>query len=157
LLGAEITAQRRLQQPVDCVTGAGQAAIDAEIKNCSEQGRPQLAPSTRMNMLAPVAAPRSSQPTLVWIETRKAGAQKPMPRPITNEAATAQTIPLDGCNSASKTAAATSSAPPMITDARYETRIMTRAAAKVPNVQLTDWHPSAKPAMVGLRRITPWT
>ena len=68
----------------------------------------------RMNMLAPVATPRSLQSTLAWIDTRKAVLQKPMPTPITNEAAAGQATGLEGSSWVSIAAPAASATPPMV-------------------------------------------
>ena len=66
----------------------------------------------RMNMLAPVATPRSLHPTLAWIDTRKAVLQAPMPTPMTSDPAAGQATPLEGCNCVSIAAPITRATPP---------------------------------------------
>ena len=67
----------------------------------------------RTNICEPVPMPRSLNPTLAWIATRKVVLQNPMPIPETNAAAAAHRQSLSDSSSASMIAAVSRQAPPI--------------------------------------------
>ena len=114
--GAEALRGSPDRAAVDRSPDPGQAPVDAEIEDRAKgSAAPTDCPIMRMNICEPVPMPRSCNPTLAWIATRKVGVAEPHADPDHKRApAAANRQRLAGSSSVSMTTPPVTSATPPI-------------------------------------------